>query len=380
MRRLVWLGPALAGAGCTLLFDVFAAPSCGDGVRDPGELCYTVEAISAIPRPESVAVGDFNQDGRADLVVTSLSRAAHVFLQEEGGGFAAAVIVPTGSDGTNAVIARDFNQDGAPDFATADAGGDTCSILLNQGDGRSFSLQSLFAGNQPNWIDAADLDGDGDDDLVTANQFFSKAEPDSVSVLSNAEGAFSLSLGLDFGATEEAVALGDLDGDGDVDLVTAVFGDDTLSLIRNDGTGNFSDELRLPAGGAPRAVALADLDQNGQLDIVSANANGTVGILLQQGGAFLGSFLVVGGSLRYVLPVDINGDRVLDLAVASGNGANTVQLFPGDGAGGFGAPSLFVIGANPFWIAALPSAAGAPPDLAVVAADEEQLYLLRADP
>src|SRR5262249_23033609 len=116
-----------------------------------------------------------------------------------------------------------------------------------------------------------DVDGDGRLDIVTANEF-----SNSVTVLHNdGAGGFGLRQDFDVGLFPTSVALGDVDGGGEVDVVTAnltnqQFGG-TVSVLRNDGAGGFAAHADVNVGAKPRAVALGDMDGDGDLDLATTD-------------------------------------------------------------------------------------------------------------
>jgi hypothetical protein len=178
-------------------------------------------------------------------------------------------------------------------------------------------------------------------DLVTAN-----FNDDSVSLLlGNGTGGFAAAgPNLRVGDAPFSVALGDLDGDGDLDLVTANLADESVTVLLGDGAGGFVDRGQDPAvGDAPFSVALGDLDGDGDLDLVaSLSGIGSVSVLLGDGaGGFAdaGPDPAVGGGFSLALG-DLDGDGDLDLVTANiiGDGIDdSISVLLGDGVGGFAA-------------------------------------------
>jgi hypothetical protein len=121
-------------------------------------------------KPQSVAVGDFNGDGKLDLAVTNRSDSTVSILLGRGDGtFQTHVDYATGT-GAVSVTAGDFNGDGRPDLAVAAGfGNKTVSILLGNGDGTFQAHLDYPSGNGPLWVTTGDFNGDGALDLATAN-------------------------------------------------------------------------------------------------------------------------------------------------------------------------------------------------------------------
>jgi len=121
--------------------------------------------------PESIAVGDFNGDGRLDFAVGNTGgNSISILLGQADGSFAARVDYPTGSLRPYIVITADFNNDGKLDLAFADTYSNAVSILLGNGDGTFQNHIDTPAGQGPRSIVARDFNNDGKMDLAVANQ------------------------------------------------------------------------------------------------------------------------------------------------------------------------------------------------------------------
>jgi len=192
--------------------------------------------------PVTVAVGDFNGDGRPDLAVTNSANTSSgavpgnvsVLLGNGDGTFQPARTLNVGI--TPAFVAvRDFNGDGRQDLAVANFRSSTVSVLLGNGDGTFLAARNFAAGAGPLSFAVGDFNGDGVSDLAVANFDFNIQGPNTVSVLlGNPDGTFQAPLSFGAGTNPDSVAVGDFNGDGLQDLAVANFNSNTVSVLINN--------------------------------------------------------------------------------------------------------------------------------------------------
>jgi Ca2+-binding RTX toxin-like protein len=199
----------------------------------------------------------------------------------------------------------------------------------------SFSRTDFTVGTSPSDIAEGDVDNDGDLDLVTAN-FGSN----NVSVLlNNGQGSFSLSGNFAVGVNPVDVALGDFNEDGNLDLVTANIGQfsqgNTVSVLLGNGTGSFGSATDFTVGTSPSSVAVADFNRDNNLDFAVGNFDGTVSVRFGNGtGSFpIVSTLNAGVSGFSILAGDFNNDNNPDIVI--GGGSTSVSLLLGNGTTSF---------------------------------------------
>ncbi|HEU4402022.1 MAG TPA: VCBS repeat-containing protein [Candidatus Polarisedimenticolia bacterium] len=318
-------------------------------------------------RTTSVAIGDFDGDGRSDIavvasfpppgeVITVTRDTVSVLLGRNDGTFGPPIPLPPGVR-PQAIVVGDFNGDGHQDLALSNAPVNDClpyptcppppngyvSILLGAGDGTFGSPKQFGVGEAPVSMAIGDFNRDGHEDLVVA---------DGV-LLGLGDGTFGAEARLTVGDGPDSVAVGDFDGDGYQDLVVANGGSADVSVLLGRGDGTFSSETRFPTGEAPRSVAIGDFNGDGRTDLAVTNIySDDVSILLGQGDGTFATQVRYGAGKEPVAVVagDFNGDEHLDLAVAD-EGSGEISVLLGGGDGTFGSPISCGAGSGPSSIA-----------------------------
>lgn len=319
---------------------------------------------------QSVA-GDFSGDGVTDIAVVNPCNSSYcgagsasvaVLLGNGDGSFQAPVVYPLGTFEPMSVAAGDFNGDGKLDLVLASqcASSTTCgtgsiSVLLGNGDGTFQTPVSYAAGTGSSYFVAVgDFNQDGQLDLVVANQ---TSGTSTVNILlGNGDGTFQAPLSYSTGAaTAEFVAVGDFNNDGAPDLAVANGGAHSVSILLGNGNGTLQAPTLYASGGAfTYAIAIGDFNEDGAPDLAVANGcasynnlqcstSGSVGVLLGNGdGTFQPpvSYGSAGNQAISIFSADFNGDGNLDLAVAdrsatAGGSAGTVSVLAGNGDGTF---------------------------------------------
>jgi autotransporter-associated beta strand protein len=269
--------------------------------------------------------------------------------------------------GPYSVAVADFNGDGKADLAVADYAGSVgfttgVSILLGNGDGTFKPAQNLILSIAPRFLVAADVNGDGLPDLIGSNFIGVPSGlshgPDLFVMLGNGDGTFkapkfySLSAISPKGTSQSAggpVAVGDLNGDGHPDLIVAGKYSSTVTVLLGNGDGTFKPPQSFSTGTVagslpgtyPDSIALADVNGDGHMDVLtgdynySSNTYGNVSVLLGIGtGTFQPVQLVKTplGRQNSIALADINGDGRMDLISANSQyDIVTVMLGNGDG-------------------------------------------------
>jgi hypothetical protein len=286
-------------------------------------------SYNAGPNPVSVAIGDFNGDGKPDLVVANSSDTLSVLLGNGDGTFQARlqyVVGPVASF----VVVGDFNGDGKADLATANSDNGSVSIALGNGDGTfqpavTYTFESSFVQHIP-FLAIADLNGDGRADLVATN-----VTANSLMVLlGNGDGTFQGPSTVSVGFVQQTQpAVGDFNGDGKADLAIANTDGGNVSVLLGNGDGTFLPPVSYSAP-SPLATGTGDFNGDGKADLVVTNsAAGSVSVLLGNGdGTFQTpvSYNVNAANSKSVVVGSFRGDGLSDLAVANDSGSNVGVL------------------------------------------------------
>lgn len=280
-----------------------------------------------VHQPQAVVAGDLNGDGRCDFVVANNSaNSITVFTNQGNGTFAVAETDMVGHT-PYAIAIGDFNGDAKPDLAVANFDGNSVSVLTNRGNA-SFSTVAEYGmqGDRVSFVITADFNGDGKLDLAAANFYGNRVNIR----LGNGDGTFGPDnyFTIGNGSYPLWLAAGDFDRDGHMDLVTADWGIDAVTILRGNGDGTFVVATNYPVDGSPASVAVADFNRDGKLDIVTADQGGhDVEVLTGNGdGSFNAAVQFAAQDYpSYLALGDLNGDGQTDIATA--NGLNSVSIF-----------------------------------------------------
>ena len=311
--------------------------------------------IVAGNHPHTVVARDFNGDGIDDLAVADdRTGDVRVLLAAGSGTFAPAVLYPGGSGSSpegGSLAAGDFNGDGRTDLIVAIGGGDV-HPLLGAGDG-SFSTGATFTGgNHIIAIVPVDLNGDSRADLVFGNYsstYPQPALPEITLSLGRGDGTFDPPLPVDAGASPFLSQVSDLDGDGKPDLIIQDNSIGQVLFLRGVGDGTFLPPTPLEGVDSGTLVVVDDFNGDTKPDLAVVTTLGEGILYLNDGAGRLARSSAV--QLPYASALttcDLDGDGKRDLAAAISyySYPGDLVVLPGHGDGTFASRRRYTAGSS----------------------------------
>ena len=215
-----------------------------------------------------VALADFNGDHILDLAVGTDSihgpNSITVYFGDGTGHFSGGVTTPVAWI-VHSLIAADFNSDGKQDLLATVSGE---VVLLGNGDGTFTTTSTSFGGV----VGVGDFNHDGKVDFIVASttDYF---EVD----LGKGDGTFTKSMQYSPGYEADSIAVADVDGDGNLDLLAAGYNRSYVAVIRGKGDGTFYAPQFFLSGPGPSEIVTSDFDRDGKLDFITFDSGGEEG-------------------------------------------------------------------------------------------------------
>jgi hypothetical protein len=294
--------------------------------------------------PYSVFAADVDGDGDLDVLAAFHGDDAIGWIEntDGGGGFGALEVISTLADGAEAVFAADIDGDGDIDALSLSRDDDVVAWYENTDGAGGFGSRAVISAlaDYGYSVFAADLDGDGDVDVLSAsthddeiawyeNETIHRSALFPQKSLISTQSAFPFDV---LGA--------DLDGDGDLDALSATTVDDRVAWYENLGGAFGSQQTITTLADSVRSISAADLDSDGDLDVLSASANDdeVAWYANIDGAGGFGTQQVLDNSAGFaaaVVAADLDGDGDLDVAAAAAEDGAILWYENSDGAGTF---------------------------------------------
>lgn len=295
---------------------------------------------------------DLDGDGWLDLsTINEVSADVRVFMnRDDGSGLYHPMSTPYYpiSNESSPNEPADFNNDGKPDLAVASYAESKVDVLFGNGDGTFGAAVSYNVGLTPAGLTVLDADGDGDLDIATGN-----VAANNVSLLrNNGNGTFAPAVSFDSGGNGEyQIAAADMNEDGIADLVVGCINIGQIATLRGNGNGTFTPFAGSPraTGGNTWAIAVGDVNGDGHIDVTTGNSgSGNASVLLGNGlgGVGVATLYPIGGHTVASDLGDLDGDGDLDWVVSSFGGGRW-RLFRNNGDGTFAFVQDFAAPSNP---------------------------------
>lgn len=291
---------------------------------------------------KDIELGDFDNDGDIDFVVLATQIK---YLENLGSGtFATLTYIDEDIIGLESISSGDFTGNGFLDIVIAShgLGWDDYLTRFENGGNASFSAPIFFNPQDPSGPHAVaigDIDGDGDEDIATATLYNDLV----VWYENNGTGQFEEShiTSIEENEGYRHIELADLDSDGDLDIITGSSSDNHIAWQANDGNGNFSPMLTLTDDvDYPRDFEIDDLDADGDMDICAISFDdGEVYWFPNDGSQNFPSLIILSENshqARQIATEDLNEDGLLDI-ISCSFGADGLVWYPNLGGGSFNA-------------------------------------------
>lgn len=378
--------PVSADAGPAADASDVVSDSGGDSTEPSGCSGFSAMAYyDAGVEPYAVALGDYGGHGLLDIVVasniddsTTVGPSQILVLRNQGDGTFALDATANLSGNPYALALADFDNDGSLDVAVglivepSDVPWGSVSILQNQGG--SLTESPYPGGADPTAVATGDFDGDGLIDVVSAD-----GTDGAVNLLlNNGDGTFRAGVSVPLSGAASSIVASDFNGDGRLDVAVAFQLSSFIEVLLGAPAGTFEPPVMYSVGMGPGAITLGDFNGDGHSDLAVANGtDATVSVLVGKGDGTFGpqAVLTVGGGLSSIAAADFDGNGTMDLAIADETNMQ-VDVLSGRGDGTFAPPARYSDESVPFRIAAGSLVNGGRQGIVVTNIDTHQVGVL----
>ncbi len=288
----------------------------GDGAGNFGSpVSYTIPPMFSYHTAFTCA--DFNNDGTSDVAIPVASLAVvRIFLGNGAGGLQSPVSFTTPFP-VNGLINGDFNGDGTLDLVCSNSGVDQICFLPGTGTGIFLATTTVSTGYFFNYAFGMEINGDSKLDLVTVSP-----ENNIKFLFGTGNGSFVIGGSSPIPGNASEVVDADFNGDGKTDLAASCVNANKLSVLLGQGNGVFAPAVNYSSTTNPRGIIVRDFDLDGKLDIACANYNAQdLGVFPGFGNGSFGIPTMVSATtgLQPLASTDFDGNGRPDIAAISGN-------------------------------------------------------------
>jgi hypothetical protein len=302
--------------------------------------------------PFAVAIGDFNRDGKGDMVVENQTmNQLDLFVGNGDGTFGNPTVISlpgfSSAQGNGGIAVADFNKDGTPDLAvlSGNSGTTIVNILLGNGNGTFTAFGAV--GSNPFAFAVGDINQDGNLDIVTVQSCPVTGGCRIGVYLGNGSGGFTQVPDSD-GNPYAGVAIGDFNGDGKPDLFLLENTGARAFVRLGNGNGTFQSTMQFAVTSPLINPVVGDFNGDGRSDVAILNSTSqSIQILLGNSDGTFTSSTIGATGLSFVsslVSLDFNADGKLDLVATTSSG---FVFFVGNGNGTFQAPISSSFSASP---------------------------------
>ncbi|RED45517.1 putative secreted protein (Por secretion system target) [Winogradskyella eximia] len=291
----------------------------------------------------SVFASDLDGDGDIDVISASIfdDKIAWYENMDGQGSFGPQNVISTNTDEAMSVYSSDIDGDGDMDILSASRNDNKIAWYENIDGLATFGTQQIITSNAEGAlaVRSSDVDGDGDLDVFSAS-----LDDNKIAWYENmdGQGAFGIQQIISTNADQvRDVSVSDIDGDGDMDVISTDSGDNTISWYENiDGLGSFSaQQIISKIVKQASSVLASDLDNDGDLDVISASYLDSKIAWYEnidsQGSFGIQNILTPRVTANDVFSIDVDNDGDLDIVTSSGNDGRISWFENTDGQGGF---------------------------------------------